>query len=85
MAKDYTSKSSKIKVISDTICGALMLVSILVYVILGTTISWWHPGWIIIVSAAVADGVISLISNLIYTLKYPEENANKNQNINENN
>lgn len=85
MAKDYSSKSARIKLIGDTISGALLLLSVLIYVILGVTISWWHPGWIIIAATAIADGIISLVVNLIGTLKYPEENANKNQNINENN
>lgn len=78
MAEKNISKSSKIKIISDTICGSLMLISILVYVILGVTIAWWHPGWIIIVSAAVADGVISLITNMVSALKYPEQDQKEN-------
>lgn len=80
MAKNNNPKASKVKLICDTICGALMLISILVYVVLGITISWWHPGWVIIVGAAIADGIISLISNLICSLNYPEENSEKNNN-----
>lgn len=78
------NNSKRAKIISDTICGALMLVTILVYIILGVTISWWHPGWIIIVSAAVADGIISLITNMVCALKYPNEDKDKNDNSQKN-
>lgn len=78
------NNSKRAKIISDTICGSLMLVTILVYIVLGVTISWWHPGWIIIVSAAVADGIISLITNMICTLKYPSEDKEKNDNSQKN-
>lgn len=83
MSKTSNQKNSKTKLICDTICGALMLISILVYIILGITISWWHPGWIIIVGAAIADGIISLISNMICSLKNintTEQTNNTNEN-----
>lgn len=85
MAKDYSSKSAKIKLIGDTISGSLLLLSVLVYIILGVTIAWWHPGWIIIAATALADGIISLVVNLIGTLKYPKENADENENSQQNN
>ncbi len=56
-------KKSKAKIIADAVCGIIMLLSILVYLILGITINFWHPGWTIIVGAAFVSGIISIITN----------------------
>lgn len=56
-------KKSKVKIISDAICGILMLLSILTYIVLGITIGWWHPGWCIIVGTAFVCGIISIATN----------------------
>ncbi len=71
-------KRGKSKIVADAICGILMLVSIFVYIVLGLTISWWHPGWIVIVGAALASGVISICMNLSYELK-KSETENKDE------
>lgn len=52
---------NKIKIISDAICGVLMLLAILAFVLIGVFSGVWHPTWIILVIASVADGVISII------------------------
>ena len=56
-------KKSKAKIIADAVCGIIMLLSILVYLILGITINFWHPGWTIIVGATFVSGIISIITN----------------------
>ncbi len=61
-------KKTKGQIICDAICGILMLVALIVFLILGATIGWWHPGWIIIVSAAFVCGLIGIISNTIASL-----------------
>ncbi len=62
-------KNKKSKIISDAICGILMLLSIIVYLILGFVIHFWHPGWLIIVCSSLACGIISIITNLVFDLK----------------
>ena len=63
------SRKTKAQIIGDACCGILMLVSIIVYFILGMTINFWHPGWLIPASAAMFCGVIGIITNTITTLK----------------
>ena len=69
---------SKAQVISEAICGAIMLIAILAYVLLGIFAGFWHPGWIILVAGAVVCGITSLIVNTVYDLK----NINKKENQN---
>ena len=52
---------NKIKIISDAICGVLMLLSILAFVLIGVFTNIWHPTWVILVIASILDGVISII------------------------
>ncbi len=53
----------KIKVITDAISGCLVLLSVLIYIILGLAIQWWHPGWIIIIATVVLVSIMSIIAN----------------------
>ena len=66
-------KKNNLKLISDAICGCLVLISVLVYIILGLTIGWWHPGWVVIVSAAILSGIISIITGAIVASGAQEE------------
>lgn len=59
----------KAVIICDAISGVLVTLSILVYLVLGFTISWWHPGWIIIVVACFVSSVASIIANMVVELK----------------
>lgn len=72
-------KKTKSQIICDAICGALMLVSIAVYLILGITINWWHPGWVVIVSAAVVSGLIGIVSNTCANLKEADKHEDKHE------
>lgn len=60
---------TKGQIICDALCGIIMLVSIIVYLILGKVLNFWHPGWIIVVSGAVLCGIISIISNTCVELQ----------------
>lgn len=62
-------KRNKSLIIADAVCGIIMLVSVLVYLILGLTINFWHPGWMIIVGAVIVSGIISIIFNARANLK----------------
>jgi len=53
-------RKPKSQMISDAVCGVLMLVSILVYLLIGVIANIWHPTWIIVVSAGLICGIISI-------------------------
>ncbi len=54
-----------------------MLTSILVYLILGFVLNWWHPGWIIVVAAAFGCAITSIITNLTIELKKSDKENNQ--------
>ena len=54
-------KKSKAKILADAIEGSLVMLSVLIYIILGITIGWWHPGWIIVVATCMITGIASII------------------------
>lgn len=70
---------NKTKVIIDAICGSLIMLSILLYIILGLAVKWWHPGWVIIVGTIIVVSIISIITNAVVEVnktpqdKTPEE------------
>lgn len=70
---------SKAQVVSEAICGAIMLIAILAYVLLGIFANFWHPGWVIIVACAVVCGITGLVVNTVCDLK----NINQTENPNE--
>lgn len=67
------NKKEKSVVICDAVCGILFMVAVLVYVILGLAINWWHPGWTILVAVAVVDAIASIVSSMIVELKKSEK------------
>lgn len=69
----------KARVISDAICGILMLASIMTYILIGLFVpNAWHPYWIIIVATAVLVGIISIIVNTYVSLHKEEPKAKEN-------
>lgn len=72
-------EKTKSQIIGEALCGILMLVCIIVYLILGLTLNFWHPGWLIPVSGAIACGIIEIISNTITDLKQIDKKENKNE------
>lgn len=64
---------SMAQVISGAVCGILMLVSIVVYLVLGLTLNFWHPGWVIIVGSGVLCGIIEIISDTVDNVKKIKE------------
>lgn len=65
-------KKEKAVIISGAISGILVLLSVLVYLVLGIAINWWNPGWVIVVAAAIVSAMISVITNMIVELKKAE-------------
>lgn len=62
------AKKSKIQIIGGAVCGSLMIVSIAIYLILGITINFWHPGWLIPACSALACEVVGIVTDTIAKL-----------------
>lgn len=63
-------RKNKAQIICDSICGVLMLLSILVFLVVGVIVpSILHPLWVIIPSAGLASGIISIICNCVVSCK----------------
>lgn len=59
-------KTTKIQIISDAICGVLMLASILTFLLVGIFVpDSWHPMWVILPSAGLTCGIVSIITSAI--------------------
>ena len=57
------------------ICGLVMLVCIITYLLLGAIGNLWHPCWIICACGGVLCGVLGTVGNLlVYQKKKKEEN-----------
>ncbi|MGN1201185.1 MAG: hypothetical protein ACI4R8_02855 [Candidatus Caccovivens sp.] len=68
------------QIISKAFCGILILTCIIVYLILGVTIGYWHPGWLIVVCGAIACGIIGIVGELISNVKeYRKEKQKKDE------
>lgn len=62
-------KKTKEKIISDAVCGLIMLVCVLAYFIVAFITGGWHPYWIIPACGGVVCGVVSLIFNTVAGIK----------------
>lgn len=59
-------RKNKTQIICDSVCGVLMLLSILVFLVVGVIVpSVLHPLWVIIPSAGLISGIISIICNCV--------------------
>ncbi len=67
------------EIVLGAISGLIMIVCILVYIILGVTLNFWHPGWLIIVSGALGVAIINIVTNLIRDIKALKEDEKKEQ------
>ncbi len=56
-------------IISEALSGIIMIVCVLIYLILGFTINFWHPGWIIIVGGGLSVGILNIILNAVHDAK----------------
>lgn len=50
---------------TGAICGILMLVCTITYLLLGAFLNLWHPLWIIIVAGAFACGLVATVGEII--------------------
>lgn len=79
------NKKEKSIIICDAVCGILVMLSVLVFVILGIARDWWHPGWIIIVASVIVSVVASIVTNLVVELKKSDEETDEEQKKNRKN
>ena len=73
-------KKSKSQIISDAVCGILMILAILVFILVGVFAHVWHPTWIVIPCTALVTGIIEIIVNTASNLnkqKNEETTSNK--------
>lgn len=61
----------KLKIITDCICGCIILLSVLTYLLVGFFAKIWHPTWLIIVGGVIVCCVVGIIVETIYRLKNP--------------
>ena len=59
----------KSQIISDCVCGIIMLLSIAIYLIIGLFWGLWHPCWAIIIIAGLVCGLIHVIVDTVAMLK----------------
>lgn len=59
------TEKSKISIILDAVCGTLMLVCIMSYLLIGVIKNIWHPTWIIIVIGAFICALIGIINDAV--------------------
>lgn len=56
--------NTRLNKISGAVCGALVLIGIAVYVLLGILTELWHPYWVILVACVLGDGIVETVFNL---------------------
>lgn len=78
MAKE--ENKTKAQIISGAICGVIMMVCALIYVILGITLPhFWHPGWLIMFGGGIACGIVGTVTNTVADLKKIKNKENKKE------
>lgn len=53
----------------------MVLLSALVYLVLGIAINLWSLGWVIVVATAIVSAKLSVVTNMIVELKKAESEA----------
>ena len=74
-------RRSKGQIICGAFCGVLMLCSLLFFMLYGIFAHVWHPTWVVIPSAALLCGIISIIVNTYAKLHTKEDSSNKKEKL----
>lgn len=69
-------RKTNLQIVLDGLCGIIVLLSIIAYLIVGFTTNIWHPTWLIVVCSTLVCGIIGIISNTIANLKNNKEKDN---------
>ena len=72
-------QKTKGQIICDAICGILMILAIVSYLIVGFITNIWHPTWLILLCSALVCAIIGLISNTTKDLKALEKNQQNDE------
>lgn len=76
--------TSKLQIISDAVCGVLMLASILTFLLVGIFVpNSWHPMWVILPSAGLTCGIVSIITGAIVKCRDLKSNLAKQEEVEE--
>lgn len=70
---------TKIQIISDAICGIIMILAIVSYIIVGFLFTW-HPTWLIVAVSALVCAIIGIVSNTINDYRKLQEKNEKKDN-----
>ena len=58
-------KETKAKIISDAVCGMIMLLSIAVFLLIGWLSGNWHPAWVIVVVGGSLCGIVGILTSVL--------------------
>lgn len=75
-------QKTKGQIICDAVCGLLMILAIISFLIVGFITKIWHPTWLILLCSALVCAIIGLISNTTHDLKTLEQNQKNDENKN---
>ena len=68
------------QIITGAICGTVMIICALVYVILGITLpNFWHPGWLIMFAGGMTCGIVGIVTNTVSDLKQAKKREQENK------
>ena len=73
------TEKSKLAIILDAVCGTLMLVCTLAYLLIGVVKNIWHPTWIIIVVGGFVCALIGIISDTVTKLNAKNNEEQNNE------
>lgn len=73
------TEKSKLAIILDAVCGTLMLVCVLAYLLIGVVKNIWHPTWIIIVVGGFVCALIGIISDTVTKLNAKNNEEQNNE------
>jgi len=66
-------RRTKAQIVSDAVCGILMLVSLMFFILVGIFAHIWHPTWIVIPCSGLVCGIISITVNTYVNLHRHDE------------
>ncbi len=73
-------QKSKSQIICDAVCGILMIVATIAYLLVGFLTNIWHPTWLIFVVTALVSAIIGIVSNTSTDLKnLPKNDETENK------
>ena len=65
-------KQTKAQIISGAICGILIMLCTIIYLIIGICTNIWHPTWIVIPCSGIVCGIVSISINTYANLHTEE-------------